>query len=336
MPTKNRSTKQLRKPKRPTIHDVAKEAGVSIYAVSRALNNAKGVNPADREEILAVSRRLGVRPRPVAREAHFAVLIPNRHEYTPGGYITNVAFPLFTEISSAGLGLSLFSDDMLDHFTRKIFDGIFLLSWNERTVERVAQMTDTPVVVINRFSQTERFHVVGWDHEAEGRIVADYLIGRGHRRPGFIASGRRAQISTQSRFCGFSRTFRAAGLPIEPEAMETLTDRKDLVTALARLLDRNVDSIYLPGQERLGLEALQLLQKIFRRRIPEDISLIAGENPGWSEMSDPPLTTVDAPFEQMARHCVRHMCDLIENRGAEPTEVLVSTPVIERRTVATR
>jgi LacI family transcriptional regulator len=327
---------QVMQPKKATIHDVAREAGVSIFAVSRTLNGKSGVNSETRDLVLKVSRRLGMRPRPVAQRRHFALIIPDRGGFLPGGYVSNVTFELLHEVSAQGMGLSLFNDSDFPKLARQVFDGIFALTWQPQVIEQLAQITDTPVVVVNRFSLADRYHVVGWDHRAEGRTVGEYLVRRGHRRPGFIAASPLARHSSRSRLEGFREVFAASGLPVDPQLAEALETPEQLVSALRRLIDRRVDSIYFPGQERLGIEAVRLLQRVFQLRVPDDISIVAGENAGWSALCDPPLTTVDAPLELLARRCVDHMVNLMEHLPTEPTEVLIATPIIERLTVVDR
>lgn len=53
--------------KRPTITDIASRAGVSIGAVSYALNGRPGVSAATREKILAIAEEIGWRPSVAAR-----------------------------------------------------------------------------------------------------------------------------------------------------------------------------------------------------------------------------------------------------------------------------
>ncbi|MEU4217386.1 LacI family DNA-binding transcriptional regulator [Actinoplanes sp. NPDC026623] len=57
--------------KRPTLADVAAEAGVSITAASRVINDAPGVSPRTREHVKQVITRLGYRPDPVAQALAF-------------------------------------------------------------------------------------------------------------------------------------------------------------------------------------------------------------------------------------------------------------------------
>ncbi len=322
--------------KRVTIHDVAAEAKVSIYTVSRVMNNLPGVNPETREKVLEVCRRTKIRPRPLARRKHFALVIPNAGKYMPGGYVTTMVFELLNQISIRGLGLSLFSDSQVSKLSRQLYDGIFAMTWDEESVEALAAMESTPVVVINRFSLAPRFHVVGWDHEAEGRAVAEYFLQRGHTRLAFVALPPATRQSTASRLLGYQKRCRKAGVAADPDCVEILESSAQLVGALGRLIEKRVDAIYFPGQERLGIEALYILQKLLKVRVPEDISIIGGENQGWSYLFDPPLTTVDAPCEQLASRCVDHMLELLDNHAPKQAEILIGTPIIERKSVRDR
>src|SRR5690625_2598297 len=70
-------------PKRTTVYDVAREAGVAASTVSRAFGNPRRVNAATRGHVLEVAERLGYRPNPLAaalqsgRTATLAMLVPD-------------------------------------------------------------------------------------------------------------------------------------------------------------------------------------------------------------------------------------------------------------------
>ena len=53
--------------KRPTIGDIARQAGVSKGAVSYALNGQPGVSDATRRRILAIADEIGWNPNSAAR-----------------------------------------------------------------------------------------------------------------------------------------------------------------------------------------------------------------------------------------------------------------------------
>ena len=52
--------------KQVTREDVAREAGVSVAAVSRALNNSGYVKKEKKEHIIEVATRMGYNPNPIA------------------------------------------------------------------------------------------------------------------------------------------------------------------------------------------------------------------------------------------------------------------------------
>src|ERR1700730_8970048 len=76
-----------------TIKDVARESGVNISTVSRALNNGYGVNDQTRELVVAVAARLNYRPNRVARglvagRSHSLALI-----------VSDIRNPFFAEVA---------------------------------------------------------------------------------------------------------------------------------------------------------------------------------------------------------------------------------------------
>jgi len=321
---------------RATLHDVARRAGVSIYTVSRTLNNAPGVNPEARERVLNLCRQLNLRPRPVAKRRHFALLIQKHDRENTAGYTAMLAFQLLAEVSARKMALSLFTEDDLETLQRMLFDGIFAVTWDDPTIEMLSTLKKTPIVVINRYSLAPRFHVVGWDHAAEGRTVAEYLLKLGHKKLAFVAEPPAHWRSTQDRLASYRAACAAARRPLEASRVELLESREQLALALSRIVASGADAIYAPGQGRLGPEAAQILQYSLKVRIPEDISLVCGEHPGWSPLFTPPLTTVDAPLNLLARQSVDHLLALIDKRAVAPAEVLLDTPIIERKSVRDR
>jgi len=332
----SKTTPKARARARATMHDVARQAGVPVCTVSRALNNEPGVNPATRERVLDLCRQFSLRPRAVAKRRHFALVIQKRDRENTAGYTAMLAFQLLAEVSARKMALSLFTEDDLEMLQRMLFDGIFAVTWDDPTIEVLAALKKTPVVVINRYSLAPRFHVVGWDHAAEGRTVAEYLLKLGHKKLAFVAEPPAHWQSTQNRLASYRAACAAARRPLEESRVELLESREQLALALSRIVASGADAIYAPGQGRLGPETAQILQHSLKARIPGDISLVSGEHPGWSSLFTPPLTTVDAPLGMLARQSVDHLLALIDKRAVAPAEVLLGTPIIERKSVRDR
>lgn len=330
-------TPSSRRPKKITIHDIAREAKVSIGTVSRALNNAQNINAETRERVMTISRRLGMRPRGPARRRHFAILVPDRDKLVGGGYVDMLVHELLYVLSRHGCALSVFTDRQADDIARWLFDGIFSATWSQPALDTVATLKETPIIAINYTAgRHPGLHVVGWDHRAEGRMVAEYFLSRGHRRLGLIGTQPAWSRTNARRVEGYAEACREAGHPLKAERVELLETRTLMYAAVKRVIDEGADAIFLPGQQKLAVEALQIIQKMLGLKVPGDISVIGGENPGWSELLDPPLTTVAAPFQELAELSVTHMLDLVARRPRQRTEMVMPTHLIERRSVALR
>src|SRR5260370_14296653 len=76
-----------------TIKDVARESGVNISTVSRALNNGYGVNDQTREHVIAVAARLNYRPNRIARG-----LVTGR-SHSLGLVVSDIRNPFFAEVA---------------------------------------------------------------------------------------------------------------------------------------------------------------------------------------------------------------------------------------------
>jgi len=87
--------------RRPTIIDVAREAGVSTSAVSKVLRNAYGVSPEMQENVASTIERLGYRPHAAARAMR-------GRSYTIGVMLVALSSPFQPEIVE---GIS----DVLEH-----------------------------------------------------------------------------------------------------------------------------------------------------------------------------------------------------------------------------
>ena len=64
------------------------------------------------------------------------------------------------------------------------------------------------------------------------------------------------------------------------------------------MLEHKVTAILVSG-ERYGMEAYGALARL-GKRIPEDVSVIGWENPGFSEHQIPPMTSLEQDFRGIA------------------------------------
>ena len=78
--------------KQVTIKDIAREAGVSIASVSRALNGMDGISEENRSRILRVCERLSYTPNGLARS------LVKRRTQTIGIIMPDIMSPFYSEL----------------------------------------------------------------------------------------------------------------------------------------------------------------------------------------------------------------------------------------------
>jgi DNA-binding LacI/PurR family transcriptional regulator len=189
--------------KRPTISDVAQRAGVSIGAVSFALNNRPGVSEQTRQRITAIADELGWRPNAAARgvfgaRAHAVGLVVARNAATLGvePFFRKFVAGLEAELASARTDLLL--QVVADHakaieatttwWAQRRIDGMIMTElWSEDSRVAALEAAGIPAVLVGRPRADSSRPAVWSDDAAAVTEVVDYLVGLGHRRIARVA-----------------------------------------------------------------------------------------------------------------------------------------------------
>jgi DNA-binding LacI/PurR family transcriptional regulator len=218
-------------PRRPTIADVARDAGVSKGAVSFALNDRPGVAPATRDRILRVAADLGWTPshraRALAADRALAVgLVVARPPETLGADPFFPAFIAGIEATLAPLGQSLVLQVVPDR-EREVagyrrlaadgrVDGVFLTDLRvDDPRPALLQRLAMPAVVIAPTCADHADHATAACVCVDDRpgIVAavEHLVSLGHRRVAYVG-GPREFVHSRSRREAWADALRRAGL----------------------------------------------------------------------------------------------------------------------------
>ena len=157
-----------------------------------------------------------------------------------------------------------------------------------------------PIVLIDRILPNLDVPTVSLDNAHAGRMAADHLLKRGHRKVG-VLRGEGKSFTDQERHRGVIEALEEAGAEINQQWITgSGYTQADSVRAAGDILsaERRPDSIIaLSGQGILGvLEAVSDIDI----SIPGDVSLIAFDEQPWSAYVNPPLTTIVQPTRDMA------------------------------------
>lgn len=296
-----------------SIHDVAALAAVSIKTVSRVVNKAPNVSPELQQRVQAAIDQLGYRPNQSARRlaGGRSFMIAYLYSNPAPGYIGGIQSGAAHRCRDLGYHLVVepISPDgaerieVLERLVAALRpDGVLLvppLSDDPILLDRLTQLR-LPCARIAGSIVAESFNILT-PERAAGRMVADHLIGLGHRRIGVITPPPTHRAALR-RVEGFRDGLAAAGLGADAvafiegrfdfasgiEAAETLLGRDAPPTAIFATNDDMALGV-LTYAHRLGL------------RVPEDLSVVGFDDTPASHTSWPPLTTVRQPLEDMGR-----------------------------------
>ena len=327
-----------RQGKEATIHDIARKSGVSIGTVSRALNNKPGVHPETRERVLAISRELNVKSRVGARRKQVAILVHDTQLLTAETYASTLCTNLMIELSAHDMFGMLIPSNEIDRLTREIFDGIVTTSWEEQDLDVLRSIKKTPIIMARCCKYNEEFQLAGWNHRKEGEIVAEYLIGKGLRHIAMMHSDPGDPLSLDRRWEGFSKKAAELGVELNDDQRIVFEQRTRMAPVLKKMVDSGVEGLWIPGHQYLAAEGIKILQEVIGINVPKDISVIGSENAGISELLQPALTSVAAPFRDLAARIVDQLIASVES-GDSPLPkdpILLEPYLIERDSVASR
>ena len=316
--------------KKVTIYDLARFTGYSPGTVSRVLNNRDKVKPETRERILNAAKELDIKPQVSVRTRHVAILSEPTYTDRIEGYAATLTAHLAFAFSRRNIGVVLPSDPF-EQLPSQFLDGIVAVTYDSNLLELLARMESRlPVVYMDRFKINEGQYRVCSDHYRSGYIAAEHFVSRGKKRPAFF--GGEGQAFAE-RLRGFRDALRDAGRPID-ESLLVQAAPGTHQPVITRLVRTGVDAIYVPGTSFQAMECLHLLTYVMGVRVPEDISIIGGENDGISQIQCPPLTTIEEPLKEMSETAVEILDRCTSGRPVETPSVVLPVKLIVRNSVS--
>lgn len=332
-----------------TLRDVARRARVSTASVSRVLNGDPAVNDGTKQKVLGAIRDLNYRPNRVARS------LRQRSTHIIALVLDSVANPYFAEIAKgvedfvrpAGYDLFLYATNQdhhkgvayLETMSNRMVDGIVFsasgLDVADALAERIATLSQLNIPTV----------MVGWQLPGVPSVVADcydgskqavrHLTSLGHRRIAFL-SGPPGSAATDERLRGFADGMRELGCHIPDGYVlcaHCRTDDAAAATVGLLAMDHPPTAIFCAND----LMALGAMHAAHERglALPEHLSVIGFDNVGFTAYTNPALTTVDVPKQELGATAARLLLHHLASNGAPSTcaEVL-GTRLVERKSCA--
>lgn len=172
------------------------------------------------------------------------------------------------------------------------------------------------LVFVNGGSEQLEVTSVGVDERAAGRIATEHLLRLGHVRIGFVA-GPRYALPTREKTLGRSDALSAAGLSdgLVAHAEFGVTGGREALRALLTRPEDERPTGVICSSDLMAIGAVQEAAA-HGLRVPDDLSVVGFDGIDAASWTQPPLTTVEQPIEEIARTAVAALRAQVE-RPAE-------------------
>lgn len=330
-----------------TIHDVAREAGVSIATVSYALNDKPGISEPTRQRIKSLALNMGYTPNPLAtgllsrKTDIIAVIVPdliNTYCNTVVRYIEQYAQAAGFFVLLGCPGKDAQSEkELIDRFVAKKVDAVVVLPGNYHDVKiyqdivGLVHQRQIPLVFLGLSIPGIHASSVTCDLEQGQYELTRTLLRQGMRRLVFVG-GHQDQYHPRIRYRGFTRALSEFQISTD-STYQVCGDNHtfaDGVTAMQEYFQqsRPVPAAFMAMNDSVALGIYKVLcEKSLR--VPEDVSLTGFDDIPLPTVDAPELTTVQIPLEAMSLACI----ETIQAAREDPTQVrtLDFTPVLKER-----
>ncbi len=325
-------------PSRVTIHDVAREAGVSVATVSKVINDRYGVSKATAAKVQAVIETLGYESSLVARSLRslrtnvIGILVA---EFEP--FSTEILKGTSAAIAGTGFELLAYSGGggsrpgweqrYLSRLQGTLIDGAILV-----TPTVVTANATIPVIAVDPHLGPADLPTIDADNATGAASAVQHLLDLGHRRIGLIG-GRSDLESARLREEGYRSALRSAGIEPDPALIRIGDYRRETGEVLGRellALPERPTAIFA-ANDLSALGVLAVAQEM-GLDVPRDLSVVGFDNIPESAMATPSLTTVAQPLQQIGARAIEMLIGLIEGKPAEPSHLRLPTQLIVRGT----
>ena len=314
-------------PRKATITDVARTAGVSLSTVSRVMNGNATVDPALAARVRTIAEELGYSANPLARSLVLgrtqtvAVVVPDLANPTFQSILRGISRAAASDgyhVLIADSAEQVEEEQLLAIETRRRTDGVILCAPRLEQELLDALLTQLgPVVVVNRGRQ-DAAPVVAADYRVALAELVEHLHSLGHRRLAFLAGIARS-ASNAARLAALAEA-RAAHADLEIVEVECGVDFDSGSAVAGAVLATGATGILAFND----LVAMGLLSALADRgvRVPDDVSVVGFDDIPFARYTTPPLTTATVPGAELGALAWRALHALLTGGQPEPFTIL--------------
>ncbi len=300
-----------------TIRDVARQAGVSISTVSRALNNTCPVREDKLRLVTEAAAALGYSPNPAAlsllnkKTGGLGVLLP----FVNGEFFSELLSGLDEAAQDNGLFLVVStSHSQPAEFQKAIrvldkrVDGLIVMAPElDATGTESILKTKAPVVFVNTYAEGLSADVFNFDNYAGSRALTEHLLEGGHRRIALL-HGPQLSWDAQERARGYREAMADAGVgdTSHLEYQSGYTREAGYAAALDVASAVPRPTAIVASNDYSAMGAMSALRDL-GVSVPGQMAVCGFDGLPSGQYSTPPLTTVRVPIGEIGSRAVSRM-----------------------------
>lgn len=330
-------------PRKVTIKDVAREAGVSISTVSNALNGVDVLHPFTKQHILEVAERLHYVPNLNGRNLKLQAtkVIGLFITCLTGSYHGMLADSIYKCCQTYGYELNIFISDKVDNAMINLLghrvDGAIIMNKfiKDREVKLLSE-NDIPVVFIDRKEKGKYLSSVVFDPYYEGELAGKYLLKLGHTTFAYIY-GSGNSFDNIERLKGFQDTLEKSGITLADDyILQGKFEKNTAYHSVSEFIESGKplpEAIFASND----LSAIGTIEAFLDKgiKIPDQVNIIGCDDIEISQLVRPSVTTIRTSFEEQGSLAVEYLMRLIKKEETGKIEVLQGR-IIERESTCIR
>lgn len=313
--------------KRVTSYDVAREAGVSQSAVSRAFRPGLSVSKKTRDKVSKAAKRLGYRPNAIARmlitqrSGMIAIIISS---------ISSMVYPellsrLTSNLSERGMRVLLFTMDeagQLEALLEQIWtfqvDGVIALTGHfaHHDIDQFEEH-HIPVVLYNREVRGYPANTVCVDHEQGIRQLIALLVAGGNKRYLVLSGPDDEDVSNERRTIALNQ-LATNGFEDVPVLYGDYSYQSGKSCFAEWMENNNAPDAVICSNDMMAIGCIDEARGSYGISVPEELSIVGFDGMYAAFWSGYEVTTVRQPVNQMAQAAVSMLMDRIETPDSPP------------------
>jgi DNA-binding LacI/PurR family transcriptional regulator len=320
-----------------TSYDVARIAGVSQSAVSRAFRPGLSVSVKTKDKVMKAAEKLGYKPNAIARmlitqrSGMVAVIISSN---------SNLVYPellsrLTHQLAAQNVKVLLFTLDgseQLEQLLEQIWayqvDGVIALAahFDYRDIAQFEQH-QIPVVLYNRQVPDHPVNTVSVDHEQGIRQLIDLLVKSGNKQFLVLSGPTESDVGNERRTIAIRHLARH-GFEDVPVLYGDFSYQSGKDCFAEWMQDHDIPDAVICSNDSMAIGCIDEARGVHNIKIPEQMSIVGFDGIHAAFWSGYELTTIRQPVNQMAKAAVNILMERIENPDAPPEKRVLAGSLI--------